>query len=42
MYSFHYGGSNFCYGDGTVHFLSETIHPEIFISIFTAYAGDSY
>ncbi|MDR2114780.1 MAG: DUF1559 domain-containing protein [Planctomycetaceae bacterium] len=40
IYSFHYGGSNFCYGDGTVHFLSETIHPEIFISIFTAYAGD--
>ncbi|MDR2439698.1 MAG: DUF1559 domain-containing protein [Planctomycetaceae bacterium] len=40
IYSFHYGGANFCYGDGTVHFLSETIHPEIFISTFTAYAGD--
>lgn len=41
IYSFHHGGSNFCYGDGAVHFLLETIHPEIFISIFTAYAGDT-
>ncbi|MDR0703562.1 MAG: DUF1559 domain-containing protein [Planctomycetaceae bacterium] len=40
IYSFHFGGANFCYGDGSVHFLSETIHPEIFISTFTAYAGD--
>jgi prepilin-type processing-associated H-X9-DG protein len=40
IYSFHIGGANFCYGDGSVHFLSETIHPEIFISTFTAYAGD--
>ncbi|MDR1140845.1 MAG: DUF1559 domain-containing protein [Planctomycetaceae bacterium] len=42
IYSFHYGGANFCYGDGTVHFLLETIHPEIFISLFTAYAGDHH
>jgi prepilin-type processing-associated H-X9-DG protein len=40
IYSFHLGGTNFCYGDGSVHFLSETIHPETFISTFTAYAGD--
>jgi prepilin-type N-terminal cleavage/methylation domain-containing protein/prepilin-type processing-associated H-X9-DG protein len=39
-YSFHSGGSNFLYGDGSVHFLVETIHPEAFLSLFTAFAGD--
>ena len=40
IYSFHYGGANFVYGDGAVRFHVETMHPEIFISLFTAFAGD--
>lgn len=40
LYSFHYGGANFLYGDATVRFHLETMHPEIFISLFTAFAGD--
>ena len=41
MYSFHVGGSNFLFGDGRVHYLVTSIHPEVFISLFTAFAGDS-
>ena len=40
MFGFHYGGANFVYGDATVRFHVETMHPEIFISLFTAIAGD--
>ena len=40
MYSFHQGGSNFLFGDGRVHYLVTSIHPEVFISLFTAFAGD--
>jgi prepilin-type N-terminal cleavage/methylation domain-containing protein len=40
IYSFHRGGSNFLYGDAAVQFHSETIHPDVFISLFTAHAGD--
>lgn len=40
IYRFHYGGANFLYGDATVRFQMETMHPEIFISLFTAFAGD--
>jgi prepilin-type N-terminal cleavage/methylation domain-containing protein len=39
-YSFHVEGAMFVYGDGSVHFLSQTISPELFISLFTANAGD--
>jgi prepilin-type N-terminal cleavage/methylation domain-containing protein/prepilin-type processing-associated H-X9-DG protein len=41
IYSFHSGGANFLYGDAAVRFHSEGIHPEIFISLFTAHAGDT-
>jgi prepilin-type N-terminal cleavage/methylation domain-containing protein/prepilin-type processing-associated H-X9-DG protein len=40
IYSFHVGGANFLFGDGAVRFIQESIHPEQFISLFTATAGD--
>ena len=40
IYSFHVGGANFLYGDGSVSFSSEKIDPEIFVSLFTCSAGD--
>ena len=40
IYSLHIGGTNFLYGDGSVHFHSETIAPPVFVSCFTAAAGD--
>jgi prepilin-type processing-associated H-X9-DG protein len=40
LYSFHSGGANFVYGDASVKFHSETIDPEIFISLFTCNGGD--
>jgi prepilin-type processing-associated H-X9-DG protein len=41
IYSFHKGGANFLFGDGATRFIQESIHPEQFISLFTAIAGDS-
>jgi prepilin-type N-terminal cleavage/methylation domain-containing protein/prepilin-type processing-associated H-X9-DG protein len=40
VYSFHPGGANFLYGDGSVHFHAETIEAETFVSLFTRAAGD--
>lgn len=40
IFSFHTSGANFLYGDGSVHFESETIHPNVFVSLFTCNAGD--
>jgi prepilin-type N-terminal cleavage/methylation domain-containing protein/prepilin-type processing-associated H-X9-DG protein len=40
IYSLHTNGSNFLYGDGSVHFHAETISPQIFVSLFTSCAGD--
>jgi len=40
IYSFHPGGANFLYGDGSVHFQPETIDPETFVTLFTRAAGD--
>jgi len=40
IYSFHPGGANFLYGDGSVHFQPETIDAETFVSLFTRDAGD--
>ena len=40
IYSFHVGGANFVYGDGSVSFSSETIQPEIFVALFTCSASD--
>lgn len=40
IYSFHPGGCNFVYGDGSVRFHSESIDPEAFFSLFTRNAND--
>jgi prepilin-type N-terminal cleavage/methylation domain-containing protein/prepilin-type processing-associated H-X9-DG protein len=40
IYSFHMGGCNFTFGDGSVHFLAESIDPETFTALFTRQAGD--
>ncbi|HBO46378.1 MAG TPA: hypothetical protein DD670_21110 [Planctomycetaceae bacterium] len=40
IYSMHAGGCMFSFGDGSVQFLAETINPEVFVSLFTAAAGD--
>jgi prepilin-type N-terminal cleavage/methylation domain-containing protein/prepilin-type processing-associated H-X9-DG protein len=40
LYSFHPGGCNFAFGDGTVRFIPETVEPDVFISLVTAADGD--
>ena len=40
VYSFHPGGCQFLYGDGSVHFLPNQLNPDTFISLFTRAAGD--
>jgi prepilin-type N-terminal cleavage/methylation domain-containing protein/prepilin-type processing-associated H-X9-DG protein len=40
IYSFHKDGCNFLYGDGSVHFHSNDIDVDAFVSLFTRAAGD--
>ena len=40
VYSFHTGGANFCFGDGSIHFLEESLAPEVFVSLYTMAGGD--
>jgi prepilin-type N-terminal cleavage/methylation domain-containing protein/prepilin-type processing-associated H-X9-DG protein len=40
IYSFHSGGCNFLYCDGSVHFHSEGIVPDTFVSLYTRAASD--
>ncbi len=40
IYSFHPGGAEFLYGDGSVHFLGEDLDLELFITLFTRAGGD--
>jgi prepilin-type N-terminal cleavage/methylation domain-containing protein/prepilin-type processing-associated H-X9-DG protein len=40
IYSFHSGGCNFAYADGSVHFHAENMDPETFVALFTRDAGD--
>ncbi len=40
VYSFHPDGANFLYGDGSVHFHSDQIEPETYVSLFTRAAGE--
>lgn len=40
VYSFHITGGNFGYADGSVHFLSDTIEADTFVSLITVAAGE--
>ena len=41
IYSFHKGGAFFGFGDGSVHFISTDIDPDVFVSLFTRDANDT-
>ena len=41
VYSFHNGGCSFAHADGSVHFHTENMDPEVFTSLFTRDAGDA-
>ncbi len=40
IYSFHVGGAYFGFGDGAVHFISTSIDPDVFVSLFTRDSND--
>jgi prepilin-type N-terminal cleavage/methylation domain-containing protein len=40
IYGFHTGGCFFTYGDASVHFVQDSIDPDVFVSLFTRDAGD--
>ena len=40
VFSFHSGGSNVCFGDGSVRFLKDTMSPQTLSSIVTAHGGE--
>jgi prepilin-type N-terminal cleavage/methylation domain-containing protein/prepilin-type processing-associated H-X9-DG protein len=40
IYSFHPGGCNYAYGDGSVRFHPQSTNPEVFVSLFTMAAED--
>ncbi|MGO8896812.1 MAG: H-X9-DG-CTERM domain-containing protein [Isosphaeraceae bacterium] len=40
LYSFHPGGVNALFTDGSVHFLKESIDPHIVVSLITRAAGE--
>ncbi len=40
LYSFHNGGSNIAFADGSMHFIREDIDPETFVSLYTMAGGD--
>ena len=40
IYSFHPGCANFLYGDGSVHFHTESLDAETFTCLFTRAAED--
>jgi prepilin-type N-terminal cleavage/methylation domain-containing protein/prepilin-type processing-associated H-X9-DG protein len=41
LFSFHSGGCNFTFGDGTVRFIADTVDVDAFISMVTAADGDT-
>jgi prepilin-type N-terminal cleavage/methylation domain-containing protein/prepilin-type processing-associated H-X9-DG protein len=41
VYSFHSGGCNIVFGDGSVQFIKEDVAPDTFVSLITRGAGDS-
>jgi prepilin-type N-terminal cleavage/methylation domain-containing protein len=40
IYSFHTGGAYFGFGDAAVHFINESIDPDVFVSLFTRDSSD--
>jgi prepilin-type N-terminal cleavage/methylation domain-containing protein/prepilin-type processing-associated H-X9-DG protein len=40
IYSFHPGGCNFLFADGSVHFLKQTLNPATFVSLITYNRGE--
>jgi prepilin-type processing-associated H-X9-DG protein len=40
IYSFHPGGANAVFADGSVHFVKETINPTVFFALITRGAGE--
>lgn len=40
-YSFHTGGMNACFADGSVHFLSQDIAPQVFVAQATRSGGET-
>ncbi|VTR95379.1 Prepilin-type N-terminal cleavage/methylation domain-containing protein OS=Singulisphaera acidiphila (strain ATCC BAA-1392 / DSM 18658 / VKM B-2454 / MOB10) GN=Sinac_3867 PE=4 SV=1: N_methyl_2: SBP_bac_10 [Gemmata massiliana] len=40
FYSFHSGGGNFCFGDGSVRFIRESVPAPVFAALLTAMAGE--
>jgi prepilin-type N-terminal cleavage/methylation domain-containing protein len=41
IYSFHFGGVNNCFGDGSVHFVRQDIAPKVFVALYSRNGGDS-
>jgi prepilin-type N-terminal cleavage/methylation domain-containing protein/prepilin-type processing-associated H-X9-DG protein len=41
IYSFHQGGANFLFGDGSVHFISQNIAPTTFGALYTRAGGEN-
>jgi prepilin-type N-terminal cleavage/methylation domain-containing protein/prepilin-type processing-associated H-X9-DG protein len=41
IYSFHKGGANFLFGDGSVHFIREDIAPRTFGALYTRAGGEN-
>ncbi|TWT93388.1 hypothetical protein Pla108_38820 [Botrimarina colliarenosi] len=39
--SFHPGGANFAYGDGSVHFIGDDIEPEVYVAVGSGDGGES-
>jgi prepilin-type processing-associated H-X9-DG protein len=40
VYSFHPGGSNVAFADGSVHFVKETVNPSVFFALISRKAGE--
>jgi prepilin-type N-terminal cleavage/methylation domain-containing protein/prepilin-type processing-associated H-X9-DG protein len=40
IFSFHVGGCNFAFGDGSVRFENEAMSPQLFVALFTRAGGD--
>ena len=40
VYSFHPGGANACFADGSVHFVKESINPAVFFALITRGGGE--